>query len=192
MPRYTLWSAIAVPVLLIGGWTLAAALQPGGFDSLHGTISALAGHGAAHRWVMTLGLLGVGLGHLTTARGLRPLALPARVMLGAGGAATVLVAAFPVPASGSSRPHQIAATIAFACLALWPALWRPAGRGPVRPPASAMIPATLVLVVLVLLFTVALGTGVLVGLAERLAAGAQAIWPLVTVLLLRSKQVSRR
>jgi hypothetical protein len=30
----------------------------------------------------------------------------------------VLVAAFPVPAFGTSRLHQIAATIALACLAL--------------------------------------------------------------------------
>ncbi|MEU7875322.1 DUF998 domain-containing protein [Dactylosporangium sp. NPDC049140] len=190
VPRYALWSSAAAPVLLIGGWTLAAALQRGGFDALHETISALAATDADHRWVMTLALLGVGVCHVVTARGLAPLARPARVMLGAGGVATVLVAAFPLPAGGRSAPHQAAATVAFACLALWPALWRPAGSGPVRPPVRVMVPAALVLAVLVLLFAVALGTGVLVGLAERLAAGAQAVWPLVTVLLLR--RVTRR
>ncbi|WP_433217144.1 DUF998 domain-containing protein [Dactylosporangium sp. CS-047395] len=185
LPRYTLWSSALAPVLLVGGWTLAAALQRGGFDSLHETISALAARDADRRWVMTLALVGVGLCHLVTARGLRPIALPARVMLGVGGVATVLVAAFPMPAGGTSAPHQSAATVAFACLALWPALWRQAGSEPVRPPARVMIPAALVLAALVLVFTVALGTGVLVGLAERLAAGAQAVWPLATVLMLR-------
>ncbi|MFG2037113.1 DUF998 domain-containing protein [Dactylosporangium sp. NPDC048998] len=189
--RYALWSSAAAPVLLIGGWTLAAALQPGpsvqreGYDSLRDTISALAGYGAAHRWVMTLALLGVGACHLATARGLRPLATPARVMLGVGGAATVLAAAFPLPAAGTSGAHQTAATVAFVCLALWPALWRHAGGEPARPPVSVMVPATLVMVALVLGFTAALGAGVLAGLAERLAAGAQAVWPFVTVLLLR-------
>ncbi|MFI5908735.1 DUF998 domain-containing protein [Dactylosporangium sp. NPDC051541] len=186
MPRrYSLWSSAAAPLLLIGGWTWAAAVQRDGFDSRHETISALAADNADHRWIMTLALLGVGLCHLVTARGLRPIALPARVMLGVGGAATLLVAAFPLPASGTSGPHQAAATIAFAGLALWPALWRQAGAGPVRPPATVMVPAALVLAALVLLFTLALGTGTLIGLAERLAAGAQAVWPLATVLLLR-------
>jgi hypothetical membrane protein len=200
---YALWSSAAAPVLLIGGWTVAAAVQPGpatqprpstqpgpatrrdGFDSLHDTISALAGHGAAHRWVMTAALLGLGLCHLATALGLRPLATPARIMLGVGGAATLLVAAFPLPATGTSGAHSFAATVAFACLALWPALWRPAGAGPVAPPAAVMVPAALVLSALVLCFTIALGTGVLIGLAERAAAGAQALWPCATVLLLR-------
>ncbi|MEV8512458.1 DUF998 domain-containing protein [Dactylosporangium sp. NPDC051484] len=194
--RYALWSSSAAPVLLIGGWTLAAALQPGpsvqheGYDSLRDTISALAGYGAAHRWVMTLALLGVGVCHLATARGLRPFATPARVMLGAGGAATILAAAFPLPASGASGAHQSAATVAFVCLALWPALWRHAGGRTARPPVSVMVPATLVLAALLLGFAAAVGTGVLVGLAERLAAGAQAVWPLVTVLLLRRSRAT--
>jgi hypothetical membrane protein len=189
---YALWSSAAAPVLLIGGWTLAAALQREDYDSVHDTISALAALGADRRWVMTLALLGVGVCHLVTAAGLRPLATPARVMLGAGGAATVLVAAFPLPAAGTSGAHRTAATIAFACLALWPALWRHAGADAARPPAAVMLIATLVLVALVLLFTVALGTGVLVGLAERVAAGAQAFWPLATVLLLRFPGLIRR
>ncbi|HTJ37698.1 MAG TPA: DUF998 domain-containing protein [Dactylosporangium sp.] len=188
---YAIWSSAAAPVLLIGGWTVAAALQPAaslqrdGYDSLRDTISALAGYGATDRWVMTLALLGVGICHLVTARGLRPIATPARVMLAAGGAATVAVAALPLPVAGTSGAHQAAATLAFACLALWPALWRNAGGRLPRPPATVMIPATLAMVALVLLFTVALGTGQLVGLAERLASGTEAVWPFATVLLLR-------
>ncbi|GAA3457113.1 DUF998 domain-containing protein [Dactylosporangium matsuzakiense] len=186
MPRrYCLWSSIAAPLLLIGGWTLAAAVQPDAFSSTRDTISALAARSADHRWIMTLALVGVGVCHLVTARGLQPLALPARVMLGVGGAATVLVAAFPLPASGPSAMHQSAATVAFASLSLWPALWRQPGSTAVRPPATVMIPATAILAALVLLFTAALATGTVVGLAERVAAGAQSLWPLATVLLLR-------
>ncbi|GAA0723124.1 DUF998 domain-containing protein [Dactylosporangium roseum] len=188
---FALWSAATAPVLLIGGWTAAAALQPTGtgetgrYDSLHDTISALAGQGAAYRWVMTVALLGVGLCHCVTARGLRPLATAARVMLGAGGVATMLVAALPVPSTGESGAHQTAATFAFACLALWPALWRRPGGGPVQPSAPVMLGGALLLVVLVFGFAIALGTGTLVGLAERIASGAEVTWPLVTVLLLR-------
>ncbi|MEV4137071.1 DUF998 domain-containing protein [Dactylosporangium sp. NPDC049742] len=177
------WSAVVssatAPVLLIGGWTVAAALQPS-FDPFRGTISALAGLGATHRWVMTVALLGVGICHVVTAHGLRCVATQARVMLAAGGAATVLVAAFPLPSTGSSGAHQAAATIAFACLAIWPALS--------RVPLARV--ATGVLVPLVVLFSIALATGVLVGLAERLAAGAQALWPLAAVLLLRRRRVT--
>jgi hypothetical membrane protein len=188
---FAVLSSTAAPVLLIGGWTLAAALQPAGsgrpgFDSLRDTISALAGHNATHRWVMTVALLGVGLCHCVTALGLRPLATPARVMLATGGVATVLVAAFPLPRTGSGA-HQLAATVAFACLALWPALSRIPGNAPQPVPPALMRAATGVLVTLVVLFCVALATGVLVGLAERAAAGAQALWPLVTVLALHPR-----
>ena len=34
VPRWGVLSSVAAPVLLIGGWTLAARLQPGGFDSV--------------------------------------------------------------------------------------------------------------------------------------------------------------
>jgi len=65
------------PVLMIGGWTVAAALQPGSFDQVTGTISALAGYAATDRWVMTLALAGVGICHVVTALALRPAAAPA-------------------------------------------------------------------------------------------------------------------
>jgi hypothetical membrane protein len=179
-------SSATAPVLLIGGWTVAAALQPG-FDSLRDTISVLAGHGATHRWIMTVALLGVGFCHCVTALGLRPLAPPGRVMLAAGGAATVLVAAFPLPRTGSSGAHQLAATVAFACLALWPALSRVPGSAPQPIPPALLRAATGVLVTLVVLFCAALAAGVLVGLAERVAAGAQSLWPLTTVLALHPR-----
>ncbi len=242
-PRFpvAVWSSAAAPVLLIGGWTLAAGRQPGGFDSTVGTISALAAENATDRWLMTAALIGVGLCHVVTAFGLSPAALPGRIVLALGGVATALVAAFPLPAAGDAPAHAITATLAFLTLAVWPAFaWRRRSASPLfarrrgffwsafalrrgsassvfalhrgsassafalrrgsvwptfawrrgsavpwvlRPPVSAA--ATLVLGGLLGWFALALATGDRVGLAERLAAGAQACWPLIVVCALR-------
>ena len=45
--------AAGAPVLLVGGWTVAAGLQPGSFSQVADTISALAAYGATDRWVIT-------------------------------------------------------------------------------------------------------------------------------------------
>src|SRR6266536_1028044 len=50
VPWWGVLPAAAAPVLLAGGWTVAAALQPGSFNQIADTISALAAHGAADRW----------------------------------------------------------------------------------------------------------------------------------------------
>jgi hypothetical membrane protein len=158
---------------------VAAWLQPAGYSSTRQTISELAGHGATDRWLMTAALVGVGLCHLVTAYGLGA-ATPGRLVHALGGLATLAVAAFPLPAVGSSGAHVLAASVAFGSLALWPALgWR--RRSPVwglRP--AVAITAAVVLLALVAWFAVTLGgSGGWVGLTERVAAGAQALWPLV-------------
>lgn len=190
MPWWARLSSAAAPLLLIGGWSLAAGRQPSGFDSATDTISALAGLGATDRWLMTVALAGVGICHLVTALGLRAAAAPGRAMLAVGGLATVLVAAFPLPYSGSSPAHTASATAAFVALAVWPALsWR---REPQRPPVPAglrlPVPVAAAAVLLGLLgwFAMALSDSDRVGLAERVAAGAQALWPLLVVLSARA------
>ncbi len=105
-------------------------LQPGSFDQVRQTISALAGYGAADRQVMSVALLSVGVCHVVTGLALRPAAWPGRVLLMAGGVATVLVAAFPVRAgAGRSVPHTVAAAVAFIALAAWPAVGGRRGAG---------------------------------------------------------------
>lgn len=180
-PRTAWWglgSAAVAPVALIGGWTVAAALQRGGFDQITATISALAARDADHREVMTAALAVVGVCHLTTAAALRSAGRPARVLHGIGGAATVLVAASPLPADdGHSAVHTAAAAVAFGTLAAWPAL--------VRRPVDRV--AAGVLLGLVGWFAVELvGNGPHVGLSERVAAGAQATWPLLAVFRSRA------
>jgi hypothetical membrane protein len=171
--------------LLIGGWELGAARQPPGFDPLTETISTLAACGATDRWIMTAGLAGLGGCHVVTALGLRPAALAGRLLLGIGGAATVLVAVFPQPDEGSSPAHVLATGVALPALSLWPALaWRRGGRAPLRPTVS--ISAAVVLLGVLGWFAAELyGGGGLIGLSERVLAGSQALWPLAVVLLAR-------
>ncbi|MGH3546350.1 MAG: DUF998 domain-containing protein, partial [Mycobacteriales bacterium] len=95
-PAWTLLPAVAAPVVLIGGWTLAAAVFPGPFDQLTQTISALAARDAPNRWLMTTVLAVVGVCYLLTAWGLREAAVPGRLLLAAGGVATCVVAAVPL------------------------------------------------------------------------------------------------
>lgn len=183
VPWWAVLTSALAPAFLIGGWTLAASRQPAGYSSVRETISALAGLGATDRWVMTLGLLGLGLCHVVTAAGLRPAAKPGRVVLAVGGLAVLAVAALPLPPVGTSRGHAVAATIGFVALALWPALaWR---RGPNVPwslrPAVA-VGAASVLLALVVWFGLQDYAGGTVGAAERVAAGAQALWPLAVAV----------
>jgi hypothetical membrane protein len=192
VPWWGLLSSAAAPVLLIGGWMVAAARQPGGFDQVADTISALAAHGATDRWLMTTCLAGVGVCHVVTAMALRPAATPGRVLLALGGVGNLLVAAFPLPADDSgSAPHTLAAGVAFGALALWPALAWTRAEAPPLLRREAALPAAVVLLGVVGWFVAELAADTArVGLAERIAAGAQALWPLAVVTT--SLNVQRR
>lgn len=195
MSRVPLWglaSSLAAPVLLIGGWTVASTVQPVPFDAVVQTISELAAVDTPHRWLMTSALVGVGLAHVTTACALRPATVAGRLVLGLGGLATLLVAAFPLPAVGAaSSAHTAAAAVAFVSLALWPAFacTRPRVPGPtVAPLLRLQVSAAATVALLLTLawfFAEQIGGGQSVGLAERVAAGAQALWPLAVVLSAR-------
>ena len=191
VPWWGLVSSAAAPALLVGGWTLAAGLQPGSFDAVASTISSLAAVGAADRWVMTLALAGAGACYMVTGLALRPAATAGRLVLMAGGAATILVAVFPETAGdGGSVPHTAAAAAGFVALALWPPAARrrgPWGPALLRPGACAGAAAVL-LGLLVWFGTELIGGGRQVGLAERVLAGAEAVWPLAVVLACRWSQ----
>jgi hypothetical membrane protein len=132
---------------------------------------------------MTAALAALGICYLVTAFGLRPAARAGRIVLAVGGVATVLVAVFPLPRTGASSAHTAAAGVAFAALALWPALAGRRGRAvPWGLRRSVSVTAAMVLSVLVGWFALALPRGVDVGLVERFAAGAESIWPLLVVV----------
>ncbi|MGQ0840213.1 DUF998 domain-containing protein [Actinokineospora sp.] len=164
--RWAVASATLAPVALIGGWTVAAARRPDEFDQVRDTISALAAIGAHERWVMTAGIAVTGVCHLVTAAGLTGARPAGRVLLAAGGVASVLVAALPLPVAG----HAPAAGVAFGALSAWPLF--------ARTPGSRA--AGVVLLAALAGFGVTLSQDAYVGLAERVLAGAQVLWPAAT------------
>jgi hypothetical membrane protein len=185
VPWWGVVSSATAPVLLACGWTVAAGLQPGSFDAVSQTISALAAEGAADRWVMTLAIMGTGACYVLTALALRPAALAGRLILIAGGIAGILVAANPEPAGGgSSLAHGLWATACFIALTAWPAA--ALRRGPGVPwglrPAVSVSAAAVMLGLLVLFEAEVRTRSGQVGLAERILAEAQAVWPLAVIL----------
>ena len=172
-------------MLLVSGWTIAARLQPGSFNAVTSSVSALAAQGAADRWVMTFAFLIAGACEVATGLALRPATPAGRLVLMAGGAAGMLVAASPEPAGGgSSGRHAVAAVAGLVALAVWPAAarrrghWVPWG---LRPGVSAS--ASAVLLGHLLWFGAELVTGAgQAGLAERVMGALQALWPLLVVL----------
>ena len=184
VPWWGVVSSAAAPVLMIGGWTAAASLQPR-FDPVADTVSALAAPGAVDRWVMTLTFVVVGVCYVVTALALRPARTAGRLILITGAVAGMLVAANPERA-GDAYPwgHIIWASIGLAGVTAWPAgAWRRGTNVPwgLRPAVAAV--AVAVLLALVMWFGAELITGSgQAGLAERVAGTAQALWPLAVVL----------
>ena len=177
-------SAVLAPIALIGGWTVAAAVQPEPFDSFTQTISALAAVGTPHRWIMTSGIAITGLCHLVTVTALRDAAIVGRIVYAVGGATTLLVAFLPLPSpTGSSPAHGIVAAVSFAALAIWPALAtnRRSGNPALRAPISWLAAGTLAASVGAFAYVISTNPGGAVGLTERIAAGLEALWPLIAV-----------
>jgi hypothetical membrane protein len=186
VPWWGVASSAVGPLLLVGGWTVATRLQPPSFDPVTDTVSALAAVGAAHRWVMTVTFLAVGVCDVVTAVALRPARAAGRLILVAGSVAGMLGAVNPEH-DGGSLSHAIWASIGFGGLAFWPAAaWR---RGPSVPwglRAAACACAVAVLVTLTAWFGTEVATGGgQAGLAELIVGVVQALWILTVVLSCR-------
>src|SRR3954469_10831276 len=183
-PALVLLPAALAPIVLVGGWNLASGAQPDGFSNVQQSLSFLAADGTPHREVMTWAFVLLGLAHLGTAALLRAVAPLGRAVHALGGLATIGVALLPLGGENDQAGHVFAATVAFVSLAVWPALGaRPTGPPVVHP--RPMRTATAVLSVLVLAFAVSLLADDLVGLTERIAATAEALWPLVVAWMVR-------
>lgn len=192
MTRRALISSIGAPLFLIGGWTLAARLQPGGFDSITETISQLASREAASRWVMSAAFVGTGICHLVTASGAAEVPKAGRIAIAVGGVSLIGVAAFPISSGAPAPMHAVFALTGFISLAIWPVLGRRSSDAVWALRYSSAIPAATVMLALTAIFLLEqAASGYYVGLTERLAAGAESLWPLVTVLaLIRRRGVS--
>jgi hypothetical protein len=190
MPWWGVASAVLAPVLLIGGWTAAADLQPVPFNAVTRSISALAAQGMPYRWLITIALLGVGACDVVTGLALRPAAEAGRIMLIFGGVSGMLIAANPQHIHSGSPVHEIFSCTGVVLMTLWPVAGMrldPDAPAALRPQAAwAYGFCTLVLL---LWFTAELYGGGQLGLAERVITADQSLWPLVVVLsVLRARR----
>src|SRR5690349_18708459 len=100
--------AATLPLLgLVGGWTLAASLQPADYSAVSESVSALAATGTPHRWVMTTGLLVAATGWLGVAV-LSRLPRVARAIMAVGGLGTLGVVLTPMASRSESNALHVA------------------------------------------------------------------------------------
>jgi hypothetical protein len=189
VPRWALVSAGLLPVLLTTGWLTAQALQPASYSPVRQTVSVMAGHGGAHRWIVTGALYLVGVGYLVTAMGLRALGALARFGLALSGMAAFAVASFPQPVHGTSTPHVLATVVGAFALAAWPVLVARPG-SPTRAALGARLSTAAAAVSLGLLAWLAVQTrdGTVLGLAERLASSLQICCPFIVAFALSRRR----
>jgi hypothetical membrane protein len=170
-------------VLLVGGWTAAADLQPAPFDAVSRSISALAAQGMPYRWLITSALLGVGICNIVTGLALRPAADTGRILLLLGGVCSMLIAAYPQHSTSGSPVHEAFSVAGVVLMTIWPvAAIRREPDAPycLRPRVTYV--AVLLNLGLLAWFTVELFNGPLLGLAERAVTVDQATWPLAVVV----------
>ncbi len=175
------------PVVLVGGWLIAGALQPASYSPMRQTMSVLAGHSGSDRWVMTAALLLVGSCQIATGAGLTAVRMPARILLIVTGLSTLGIAATPEPATGPTSRHLAFAVSCVVTTAVWPVLV--ARRAPTHPRILSVYGCAAVTVIFAglscWLLIAARDGGADLGMVERLTSAVQALFPLVVVLALR-------
>jgi hypothetical protein len=187
VPGWAVGTALLAPIVLVGGWLIAGALQPSSYSPMRQTVSALAGHSGTDRWVMTAALLLVGSCQIATGAGLTAVRMPARILLIGTGLSTLGIAATPEPVTGPTPGHLAFAVSCVVTTVLWPVLV--ARRTPVQSWILSVHGCTTVTVVFAglscwLLIAARDGGGDL-GMAERLTSAVQCMFPLVVALALR-------
>lgn len=184
---WALAAAFAAPVLLIGGFLLAAAIQPASYSPVHDPISELAGQGATDSWLMTSALAGLGSCYALAAFGLGPARGTGRVVLAAGGAATLSIAVFRQPVHGYSVSHEVAVILTALTCCTWPAFaWHRRHPAPLLRPVPGLTAAAVSLGLAA--WYSAESHGSLLGLAERFAASLPPLWLLAVVVTTRLAQ----
>jgi hypothetical membrane protein len=183
VPGWGVVAAAAACAVLVGGCWIATVLQPASFNWLASTVSTLTEREVTDPWLMTTAFAVTGACVIVTALALRPAGAAGRLMLAAGGGASMLVAAHPEHVGGSF-PHGFWAAVCFTALIAWPTgAWR---RGPAVPwglrPAVSAAAVGVLLALLAWYLAELTSRGGLTGLAERVMGTAQVGWPLVVVL----------
>jgi hypothetical membrane protein len=187
VPGWAVGTALLAPVVLVGGWLIAGALQPASYSPMRQTMSALAGHSGTDRWVMTAALLLVGSCQIATGVGLTSVRLPARILLMLTGLSTLGIAATPEPVTGPTSRHLAFAVSCVVTTAVWPVLV--ARRAPTRSWILSTYGCATVTAVFAglscwLLIAALHGYGDL-GMVERLTSAVQGAFPLVVAIAFR-------
>jgi Protein of unknown function (DUF998) len=190
-PAWVLVTAGLSPVLVIGAWLAAGAVQPA-YSPIRDTVSALAGQGGTHPWIVTGALFAVGGCYLATAVGLTGLRIPARILLAVAGLCSIGIAASPEPVTGSTPQHLAWTALGAATITVWPAFT--ARRGPGQPlilTARGAAAVTVVFAALLGWLLVETRDGTLLGLSERVMSGVQTTWPFFVALAVRQRELAR-
>jgi uncharacterized protein DUF998 len=179
-------TALLAPVVLVGGWLAAGALQPASYSPMRQTMSVLAGYSGTDRWVMTAALLLVGSFQIATGAGLTAVRMPARILLILTGLSTLGIAATPEPATGPTWRHLAFALSCVVTTAVWPVLV--ARRAPARAWILGVFGCATVTVIFAVLscwlLIAARDGGGDLGMVERLTSAVQGLFPLVVALAL--------
>ena len=186
VPRWAIATAALSPVLGVGGWLIADALQPASYSPVRDTVSVMAGYAGTDRWVMTGALFLAGGCYLLTAAGLAGIRRSARILLVVAGLAVIGIATSPEPASGPTARHVAWTVLGAIAIAAWPAFV--ARRDSPRPMLLSAYGSAAVTVVFVALgcwFLAEAEGGSMLGLAERVTTAVEASWPFVVALTLR-------
>jgi hypothetical membrane protein len=185
VPGWALVSAALAPVVLTSSWLIADALQPPRYSPVRQTVSVLAGYAGTDRWLMTSGLVVVGLCYFVTTAGLRDIPVAARIVLLVTGASAIGVAACPQPTHGSTVQHMVCTGVGELALAALPAIigLHRLDHRLLSARASAQVAG--LFGALFLWLAVELQGGAHLGLAERLTSSVQTCWPFVIALALR-------
>jgi hypothetical protein len=186
VPGWAIVSAALSPVLLVGGYLVAGALQPASYTPVRETVSVLAGHGGTDRWIMTGALFLVGGSYLVTAAGMTSLRVPARILLVVAGLSSIGIATSPEPVRGSTAQHLAWVAVGAVTIAVWPAAaaWGTASR-PVILSRCGTTVVTAVFIALLGWLVAETQDGSVLGLAERLTSSVQVTWPFVVAVTLR-------
>lgn len=194
VPGWTAGPALLAPVLLVGGWLVAGALQPASYSPMGQTISVLSGQSGTDRWVMTTALLLVGSCQIATGAGLTAVRTPARILLILTGLSTLGIAATPEPATGPTWRHLAFAVSCVVTTAVWPLLVAqraPAQSWILRVRSGAAVTVLFAGLSSWLLIAAQTGAGDL-GMVERLTSAVQASFPLAVALALRQVRTPQR
>lgn len=175
--RLTLALACGVPVVF-GVGAVAAQLSQPTSHPVTPSVSALAGHAATSRWIMTGVLVILAVLYMLVAAGLRHLPGPPRFLLGLGGLMLLVVALFPQPPVGSSTVHMVSAGAAWAAFGAWPLAVACSSRVDRRLRRSSAVAGAVLLVMLAFFALQLLTAGAWYGVTEHAALMAHTVWPI--------------